>query len=68
MGCAEDNIDVNVELFEALGFAASLGRVSVDWGGNSIGGRKRSEGLEPLGVSMGVKREVRHPHGRVAEA
>lgn len=66
MGCPEDNIDVNVELFEALGFASSQGKVTVDWGGNSVGGKKRSGGvLEPVGiVAKGEKREVRHPHGR----
>lgn len=65
MGCDEDSIDVNVELFEALGFAPGRGRIQgVDWGG-SVAGGKRSVGLEALTTTQVEKREVHHPHGRV---
>lgn len=51
MGCAETDIDVNVELFEALGFQQGQGRIhGVDWGGDAAGGKKR---------------DVKHPHGKV---
>ena len=50
MGCDVESIDVNPELFQLLGFELAQGRVTVDWGGNSVGGKKRSLG---------------HPHGRV---
>ena len=59
MGCDEESIDVNPELFTSLGFELAQGRVTVDWGGNSVGGKKRS--VEDEGVG---KKEVRHPHGR----
>ena len=72
-GCDTESIDVNVELFEALGFDPGLGRVQgVDWGGSAIGGKKkmmkmkmkRGVGLEALGVGKVVERELGHPHGR----
>ena len=66
-GCDEESIDVNVELFEALGFDQGVGRVhGMDWGGSAIGGKKmkRGVGLEALGVGKVVKREPGHPHGR----
>lgn len=59
MGCDEESIDVNPELFQQLGFELAQGRVTVDWGGNSVGGKKRSLEVEGVG-----KRELRHPHGR----
>ncbi len=66
MGCDEESIDVNVELFEALGFSSGAGRVhGMDWGGNAVGG-KRSVGLAELGIESGEKRELRHPHGSAA--
>ena len=68
VGCSEGDIDVNVELFEALGFDAGAGRVKgMDWGGHAIGG-KRSAGLAPLTVPRGEKRQPRHPHGKVEKA
>ncbi|CAD6591846.1 MAG: hypothetical protein ASARMPRED_005784 [Alectoria sarmentosa] len=67
-GCDTESIDVNVQLFEALGFDPGLGRVQgVDWGGSAIGGKmkmKRGSGLEALGVGKVVERELGHPHGR----
>ena len=63
MGCAEEDIDVNPELFQQLGFELAQGRVVVDWGGSAVGGKKRSLGGEGVG-----KRGVRHPHGRGEEA
>lgn len=65
MGCAADDIDVNVELFSALGIDPAKGRVTVDWGGSTVGGKRSVVGLEQLGGTEEVKREVRHPHGRV---
>lgn len=63
-GCDADSIDVNVELFKQLGFDPAQGRVTVDWGGNTVGGKRSVEGgLEPLEVV--AKRELGHPHGRV---
>lgn len=56
MGCNEMDIDVNVELFEALGFQRAQGRIGgVDWGGDKAGGKMKRDG----GVGVG------HPHGRV---
>ncbi|CAF9919878.1 hypothetical protein IMSHALPRED_004747 [Imshaugia aleurites] len=67
MGCDADSIDVNVELFEALGFDSGVGRAhGMDWGGNTVGGKeKRSGELEPLVIGAGEKRGLHHPHGRV---
>ena len=68
MGCEAESIDVNVELFEALGFDKSVGRVhGMDWGGNTVGG-KRTVGLEPLRITPVEKHEPRHPHGKVEHA
>ena len=69
MGCAIDDIDVNVELFEALGFDQGRGRVpGMDWGGSVVGGKKRDVGLEPLVILPSVKREPKHPHARTEGA
>ena len=72
MGCDEESIDVNVELFEALGFDQAVGRVQgMDWGGSAVGGKKekkKKRGLEPLGVGAVVEKRVPgHPHGRRGE-
>ena len=68
VGCEADSIDVNVELFEALGIDVSVGRAhGIDWGGPTAGG-KRSASLEPLKVTANAKRRVHHPHGKTRRA